>query len=47
MPIDLEIHERPGNWVAALRTHDDFTLVAAYMPQARFAHVRRDAKAAF
>jgi flavin-dependent dehydrogenase len=47
VPIDFEIYERPGSWVAALRTHDDLTLVAAYMPQARFAHVRRDAKSAY
>ncbi|MGK5550582.1 FAD-dependent oxidoreductase [Actinomadura kijaniata] len=43
----FEINERPGGWVAALRTHDDLTLVASYLPQARFARVRRDAMPAY
>ena len=47
VPIDFEIYERPGSWVAALHTHDDLTLAAAYMPQARFAEVRHDARAAY
>lgn len=47
VPIDFEIYERPGSWVAALRTNDDLTLVAAYMPQERFAHVRQNAKSAY
>jgi 2-polyprenyl-6-methoxyphenol hydroxylase-like FAD-dependent oxidoreductase len=47
IPIDFEIYERPGGWVAALGTHDDLTLVAAYLPQAQFARIRRDAKSAY
>lgn len=44
---DFQIYERPGGWVAALRTHDDLMLIAAYLPQAQFDRVRRDAMAAY
>ncbi|MEU4779409.1 NAD(P)/FAD-dependent oxidoreductase [Micromonospora sp. NPDC023633] len=44
---DFQIYERPGGWVAALRTHDDLTLIAAYLPQAQFDRVRRDAMTAY
>ena len=44
---DFELYERPGGWVAAFRTHDDLTLVAAYLPQAQFVHVRHDAMTAY
>ncbi|MET8683180.1 NAD(P)/FAD-dependent oxidoreductase [Streptomyces sp. NPDC004732] len=35
-------HERVGRWIARIPTHDDLTIVAAYMPQAEFAEARRD-----
>jgi 2-polyprenyl-6-methoxyphenol hydroxylase-like FAD-dependent oxidoreductase len=44
---DFEIYERPGGWVAALRTHDDLTLVVAYLPQEQFARVRHDPMSAY
>lgn len=47
IPADFEIYERPGGWVAAVGTHDNLTLIAAYLPQAQFAQVRRDPKAAY
>jgi 2-polyprenyl-6-methoxyphenol hydroxylase-like FAD-dependent oxidoreductase len=47
IPADFEIYERPGSWVAAVGTHDNLTLIASYRPQAQFAHIRRDAMAAY
>lgn len=47
IPADFEIYERPGGWVAAVGTHDNLTLIAAYLPQTQFARIRRDAKAAY
>lgn len=44
---DFQIYERPGGWVAGLRSHDDLMLVAAYLPQDQFDRVRRDAPAAY
>jgi 2-polyprenyl-6-methoxyphenol hydroxylase-like FAD-dependent oxidoreductase len=44
---DFEIHERPGGWVAAVGTHDDLTLVAAYFPQEEFPRVRVDAMSSY
>ncbi|KPI14791.1 monooxygenase FAD-binding protein [Actinobacteria bacterium OV450] len=46
VPTDFELHERPGRWVGALRTHDA-TLVAAYFPQKQFPAVRADAQRAY
>jgi 2-polyprenyl-6-methoxyphenol hydroxylase-like FAD-dependent oxidoreductase len=43
----FEIYERPGGWVAALRTNDGLALVAAYFPQSEFPRVRVDAWAAY
>ncbi len=44
VPVDgVELHERPGGWVAAVGTNDDATLVQAYFPQSRFREVRADA----
>ncbi|RKT54664.1 NAD(P)/FAD-dependent oxidoreductase [Saccharothrix australiensis] len=36
-------HERTGNWVARIPTHDGVTLVATYFPQDRFDEVRANA----
>ncbi|MGW1161475.1 NAD(P)/FAD-dependent oxidoreductase [Streptomyces sp. NPDC002513] len=47
VPAVLELHERPGSWVAAVATHDAATLVLAYFPQSRFAEVRADAHRAY
>jgi 2-polyprenyl-6-methoxyphenol hydroxylase-like FAD-dependent oxidoreductase len=44
---DFQIYERPGGWVAGLRTHDDLMLVAAYLPQDQFDRVRHDAFTAY
>lgn len=44
---DFELYERPGRWVAALSTHDDLALVAAYYPQEEFHLIRRDAANAY
>ncbi|MGC4788131.1 hypothetical protein ACLQ22_09840 [Micromonospora sp. DT178] len=46
VPIDFEIYERPGSWWPRFARTTISTLADEYMPQARFAHVRRDAKAA-
>ncbi|MFD5683453.1 NAD(P)/FAD-dependent oxidoreductase [Streptomyces bacillaris] len=35
-------HERVGRWIARIPTHDDLTIVAAYLPQSEFATARRD-----
>ncbi|MFD4633066.1 NAD(P)/FAD-dependent oxidoreductase [Streptomyces sp. NPDC058284] len=35
-------HERVGRWIARIPTHDDLTIVAAYLPQAEFPVARRD-----
>lgn len=40
-------HERVGRWIARIPTHDDLTIVAAYLPQAEFAQARRDPEAAY
>lgn len=40
-------HERPGRWVARIPTHDDLTIVAAYLPQSEFQAARRDPAAAY
>jgi flavin-dependent dehydrogenase len=47
VPADFEWYQRPGRWVAALRTHDDLTLVAAYFPQDEFGRVRAAATRAY
>ncbi|MER6798832.1 FAD-dependent oxidoreductase, partial [Amycolatopsis mediterranei] len=48
VPADgVELYERPGGWVAAVRTNDDATIVQAYFPQSRFAEVRTDARRAY
>jgi 2-polyprenyl-6-methoxyphenol hydroxylase-like FAD-dependent oxidoreductase len=48
VPADgVELYERPGGWVAAVRTNDDATLVQAYFPQSRFEEVRTDARRAY
>ncbi|TDV56096.1 NAD(P)/FAD-dependent oxidoreductase [Actinophytocola oryzae] len=48
VPADgVELYERPGAWVAAVRTNDDATLVQAYFPQSRFEEVRTDARRAY
>ncbi|MFC3572156.1 NAD(P)/FAD-dependent oxidoreductase [Streptomyces yaanensis] len=47
VPATLELHERPGSWVAAVATHDAATLVLAYFPQSRFEAVRTDARRAY
>lgn len=47
VPATLELHERPGSWVAAVATHDAATLVLAYFPQSRFEEVRTDARRAY
>jgi 2-polyprenyl-6-methoxyphenol hydroxylase-like FAD-dependent oxidoreductase len=44
---DFQIYEREGGWVAALRTHDDLMLIAAYLPQDQFDRVRHDAATAY
>ncbi|HEX5404608.1 MAG TPA: FAD-dependent oxidoreductase [Pseudonocardiaceae bacterium] len=48
VPVDgVELYERPGSWVAAVRTNDDATLVQAYFPQSRFEEIRTDALRAY
>ncbi len=48
VPADgVELYERPGGWVAAVRTNDDATIVQAYFPQSRFEEVRTDARRAY
>jgi flavin-dependent dehydrogenase len=47
LPAEFELYERPGGWVGAVRTHDDATLVLAYVPQSRFDEVRADAMRAY
>lgn len=46
LPTSLELHERPGSWVAAVATHHGRTLVLTYFPQSRFGEVRADAERA-
>jgi hypothetical protein len=47
VPADgVELYERPGGWVAAVRTNDGATLVQAYFPQSRFEEIRTDARRA-
>jgi 2-polyprenyl-6-methoxyphenol hydroxylase-like FAD-dependent oxidoreductase len=43
----VELYERPGGWVAAVRTNDEATLVLAYFPQSRFREIRTDAGRAY
>ncbi|MGA4843956.1 FAD-dependent oxidoreductase [Streptomyces sp. G45] len=40
-------HESVGRWIARIPTHDDLTIVAAYLPQDEFATARRDPGAAY
>ncbi|WP_202902191.1 MULTISPECIES: NAD(P)/FAD-dependent oxidoreductase [unclassified Rhodococcus (in: high G+C Gram-positive bacteria)] len=40
-------HERVGRWIARIPTHDDLTIVAAYLPQSEFSVVRRDPQRAY
>ncbi|MFE1774100.1 NAD(P)/FAD-dependent oxidoreductase [Streptomyces sp. NPDC059008] len=40
-------HERVGRWIARIPTHDDLTIVAAYLPQDEFPVARRDPEAAY
>ncbi|MGB3438870.1 MAG: FAD-dependent oxidoreductase [Actinophytocola sp.] len=48
VPVDgVELYERPGSWVAAVRTNDEATLVQAYFPQSRFEEIRTDARRAY
>lgn len=48
VPADgVELYERPGGWVAAVRTNDEATLVQAYFPQSRFEEIRTDARRAY
>lgn len=47
VPAVLELHERPGSWVAAVATNDAATLVLAYFPQSRFEEIRTDAQGAY
>lgn len=46
-PVDVELYERPGGWVAAVPTNDEAVLVQAYFPQSRFEEVRTDARQAY
>lgn len=43
----LELHERPGGWVAAVPTNDRTTLVLTYFPQSSFEDVRAGAEEAY
>lgn len=43
----LELHERPGGWVASVPTNDRATLVLAYFPQSSYETVRADAERAY
>ena len=45
LPAHFECYERTGGWVAVIPTHDQITMVATYLPQQRFAEIRRDALA--
>jgi flavin-dependent dehydrogenase len=47
LPTDFEVFEQPARLVAAVRTHDDRTLVAAYLRQSVFARIRTDPLAAY
>jgi 2-polyprenyl-6-methoxyphenol hydroxylase-like FAD-dependent oxidoreductase len=40
-------HERTGRWIVRIPTHDDLTIVAAYLPQDAFSVARRDPAAAY
>lgn len=40
-------HESVGRWIARIPTHDDLTIVAAYLPQDEFSVARRDPAAAY
>ncbi len=44
--VGFGFHERPGEWVAHIPTHDGATMVATYFPQADFDRVRADPAAA-
>jgi 2-polyprenyl-6-methoxyphenol hydroxylase-like FAD-dependent oxidoreductase len=43
----LELHERPGGWVASVPTNDRTTLVLTYFPQSSFEDVRADAERSY
>lgn len=47
VPTHLELHERPGGWVASVPTNDDATLVLTYFPQSSYEKVRADADRAY
>lgn len=47
LPADFEVYEQPGRLVAAVRTHDERTLLAAYFRQSEFAAVRADPMGAY
>ncbi|MBZ4319517.1 FAD-dependent oxidoreductase [Streptomyces huiliensis] len=40
-------HESVGRWIARIPTHDDLTVVAAYLPQDEFQAARRDPAEAY
>lgn len=47
LPADFEMYVRTGSFVATVRTHDDLTLVACYLPIDTFARARKSAMAVY